>query len=430
MPIDTRLSYLQKHRFAPRQIDEQANPALGIVVVIPSYCEPDLHLTLQSLAACELPVCAVEVIVVINASERASDTERHLNKESRGAATQWMATYSGALKFHLLDFSDLPKKHAGVGLARKIGMDEAVDRLEQAQNPAGIILCLDADSQVAPNYLQAVFAAFQHAPKAEAACIYFEHPLAGEAFESDIYRGITRYELFLRYYVQALRFGGYPYAMHTVGSSMAVRSSAYQRQGGMNRRKAGEDFYFLHKFIPRGQVIEIRDTRVIPSPRAAQKVPFGTGRAIQEWLDGDLANYPTYAPQTFQDLGVLCAAVPGLYRGNMPDVPEPVAGFLAAETFEAELPELRKHVASEAAFVKRFYQWFDGLKVLKFVHHTRDHEYPEVDVLVAARTLWEWKYGDAGVVPGDIDKQARFWLAKYRNWDQQGNPDLPLTLPE
>ncbi|MEZ4848576.1 MAG: hypothetical protein R3B93_08140 [Bacteroidia bacterium] len=28
-----------------------------------------------------------------------------------------------------LHFPDLPAKHAGVGLARKIGMDEAVDRL-------------------------------------------------------------------------------------------------------------------------------------------------------------------------------------------------------------------------------------------------------------------------------------------------------------
>lgn len=430
MPIDTRLSYLEKHRFAPRQIESAPVSDLGIVVVIPSYCEPDLHLTLQSLAACVLPTCAVEVIVVINASEQASDAERELNKESKGAVTQWMASYSGALGFHLLDFPDLPKKHAGVGLARKIGMDEAVDRLEQAQNAAGIILCLDADSQVAPNYLQAVSTAFQQSPKAEAACIYFEHPLAGESFESDVYRGITRYELFLRYYVQALRFGGYPYAMHTVGSSMAVRSSAYQRQGGMNRRKAGEDFYFLHKFIPRGQVIEIRDTQVIPSPRAAQKVPFGTGRAIQEWLDGDLNSYATYAPQTFQDLGVLCAAVPGLYRNEVPDLPTSVLGFLASEGFDKELPELRKHVASEAAFVKRFFQWFDGLKVLKFVHHTRDHEYLAVDVLVAARTLWEWKYGEVGAIPDDPDDQGRFWLAKYRNWDQEGNPDLPFTLPE
>ena len=33
---------------------------------------------------------------------------------------------------------------------------------------------------------------------------------------------------------------------------MAVRADAYLRQGGMNRRKAGEDFYFLNKFMVLG----------------------------------------------------------------------------------------------------------------------------------------------------------------------------------
>ncbi|MEZ4848575.1 MAG: hypothetical protein R3B93_08135 [Bacteroidia bacterium] len=80
----------------------------------------------------------------------------------------------------------------------------------------------------------------------------------------------------------------YLHAFHCVGSSMAVRSIAYQKRGGMNRRKAGEDFYFLQKFIAEGTLAELSTTKVIPSPRASEKVPFGTGRAIKK-LAGKMA---------------------------------------------------------------------------------------------------------------------------------------------
>ncbi len=44
---------------------------------------------------------------------------------------------------------------------------------------------------------------------------------------------------------------GVSHAYHTIGSSMAVRCSAYAKIGGMNRRKAGEDFIFYTNLYPR-----------------------------------------------------------------------------------------------------------------------------------------------------------------------------------
>jgi hypothetical protein len=137
-----------------------------------------------------------------------------------------------------------------------------------------VIACFDADCTCDPNYLAATENFFQSQPSAPGASIYFEHPLDGENREP-----IALYELHLRYYVEALRYAGFPHAYHTIGSSMAARADPYFKQGGMNKRKAGEDFYFLHKIIPLGGFGEINDTRVIPSPRASHRVPFGTGRA-------------------------------------------------------------------------------------------------------------------------------------------------------
>lgn len=58
----------------------------------------------------------------------------------------------------------MPAKKAGVGLARKIGMDEAAFRLNSI-NQDGVILCFDADSQCQPNYLKEIESHFLNNPK-------------------------------------------------------------------------------------------------------------------------------------------------------------------------------------------------------------------------------------------------------------------------
>ena len=107
-----------------------------------------------------------------------------------------------------------------------------------------MIVNIDADCTTESNYLLTIHQHFQAQPESWAAGIRYEHALDDPA--------IVDYELHLRYYVQAQRHVGMPFAHQTLGSCMVVRSEAYARMGGMNRRKAGEDFYFLQKFIEVG----------------------------------------------------------------------------------------------------------------------------------------------------------------------------------
>ncbi|RMG69067.1 MAG: glycosyltransferase family 2 protein, partial [Bacteroidetes bacterium] len=315
MPITSHLSYLQKQRYAPRQIAAPPPSDLGLVVVIPVHDEPAVLPTLESLEACPPPQAAVEVILVLNAPADAG-AEVH----ARQAATcreieGWRAVQPRRYGYHILDFPTLPPKHAGVGLARKIGLDEGLDRLEQVeQADSGILVCLDADATVAPSYLQALEAHFGQHPRCEAVSIYFEHPLSGTDYPASVYAGILRYELYLRYYIEGLRYAGYPHAWHAVGSSIAVRADAYARRGGMNRRKAGEDFYFLQKFWQEETVMTLTNTCVYPSPRPSHRVPFGTGKAIQGWLEREGAGFPAFDPQVFRDLQPLLAALPEAYQ--------------------------------------------------------------------------------------------------------------------
>lgn len=373
--------YFRRFGFCGRPIPIAPQKDLAIVVVIPCFDEPDLVGSLESLWTCERPQSAVEVIAVINSPANCSETVRQQNQTTFNDASVWTCNHADdRFAIHPRYFPDLPNKHAGVGLARKIGMDEAALRFDDiGKSQIGIIVGYDADCRCARNYLTSIERHFQENPVCPGCSIYFEHPLAG-SLQPRIYDAIAAYELHLRYYVQALRYTGSLFAFHTIGSCMAVRSGVYLEQGGMNKRQAGEDFYFLQKIMALGGFTNLAATTVFPSPRVSDRVPFGTGRAVSDFLKtGRLSTYPLKA---FLDLKKLFMHLPALFRtrdftaSNLTDVlPESVRTFLVARNLAAVLHEIRRNTASEMAFQKRFFRWFDGFEVMKFLHHARDHFY-------------------------------------------------------
>ncbi len=414
MTIHKGLTYLEKHRFLPRQISLTPHPSLNFIITIPCHDEFHLDKTLESLEACHSIPAGIEVIIVINAGQHHPANIHRQNERTLNWLNTWKTAYTRKLTYHAIYVQDLPRKHAGVGLARKIAMDEAVDRFSQAESEDGIIACLDADCTVADNYLAEVYRCFHTPPYPQASSIYFEHPLSGHEYAPDVYEGIVYYELFLRYYIQGLRYAGFPYAYHTIGSSMAVTSQAYQHKGGMNRKKAGEDFYFLHKFIPSGRFAEIHSTTVFPAPRPSQKVPFGTGRAIKDWLSGAKNLEYAYALQSFLDLKKLLRQVPHLFDHPPEYLPGSISNFLKNYDFSVKLEEIRQHVASRSAFCRRFFQWFDALKALKYIHFARDEYYPDEPLSQVARQLYQLE-GHQDVTDF-ID--FKDWLTIYRRWQK------------
>ena len=310
-------TYLEKNALFPKLIDAPVPPNLGMVVVIPCFDETELIRSLESLKNCNAANCFTEVIVVVNDGEQTSDEIKAQNLATFEMTTTWAKeNITQHLQFHIIYKSNLPKKIAGVGTARKIGMDEAVRRLEFVGKSEGVIVCFDADSLCEKNYLQAIEEHFIQNTKTQTCGIHFEHPLEGDEYEPEIYDAITKYELHLRYYIHAQKFAGFPLAFQTIGSSMAVRCNAYQQQSGMNKRKAGEDFYFLHKFTILNAHTELKKTKTIPSPRRSDRVPFGTGKAVNEILAekklDTTSEYSTYNFKIFEDLEPFLSVAPNL----------------------------------------------------------------------------------------------------------------------
>lgn len=381
-------TYLQKSALYPAQISAQPASDLGLIITIPCRDEPNIEATFLSLKDCDLPDCSAEIILVINDSNIDTEEVKEQNKKTLSYAQDFAQEHNTPrLKFFPLYFSNLTKKKSGVGIARKIAMDEALRRLTAAENRTGVITGLDADSLVDKNYLTAVFEYFSKDKKCQAASIHYEHPLEGNDFPAENYAAILTYELHLRYYVHALRTAGLPTAFQTVGSSMAVRGDAYAKQGGMPRKKAGEDFYFIHKFTGLGGFREITGTTVVPSPRISTRVPFGTGKAIGDILGGK--PFLTHAPASFVDLQVFLSQVEVLYFEGFEEVKRnlsaAVLSFLEEEDFSDKLNEIKVNTNSKAAFIKRFFVWFDAFRAMKYVHFVRDNFYEDMLVEDAAR---------------------------------------------
>ena len=405
--------YLNNYAVRDQLIDDLVHDDLGMVVVIPCHNEVTLITALESLFNCDLPPCSVEVITVINASEDAPLSIIEQNKQTLSEAEAWAMLHSkSGLSYHFIEENTLPPKHAGVVLARKIGMDEAVRRLETVNNPKGIIVCFDADAKCTPNYLVEIERHFKTYPKTPACSIHFEHPIEGKEFSKEIYDGIIQYELHLRGYKNGLAYAGLPYAYHTVGSSMAVLSHIYQKQNGMNKRKAGEDFYFLQKLIPLGGFTELTTAKVIPSPRVSDRVPFGTGKAIADYVAAKEQIISSYNSKSYVDLKQFCEVLPDCYDDYQSvSIPKSIRSFLESMDWERNYNKIRSNSTSKDHFIQLFFKWFNAFKVLKYMHHTRDYFYPDQPVFDVGNSLLT-------LLGKKQEENLTCMLQKYRVMDQ------------
>ncbi len=369
--LSSKNIYLQRYAWPSIDLHKQITGSPEIIIVIPAHKEVSITHALQALNKCSLPIYEVAILIIVNESEIAENEVSSINQSCldtiRSFQSQYQIVYS---------YQKLPVKKAGVGLARKIGMDEAVRHFESLKKD-GIIVCYDADCQSEPNYLSEIKKYYQSS-ESKVGIVHYEHKLNGTNQVA-----ITNYELHLRYYVNALRYANYPNALQTLGSCITVRSSAYQKQGGMNTRKAGEDFYFIHKMVPLGGIGEINSTTVYPSDRVSDRVPFGTGHAIDKYLSNPDTGYPTYSPRIFDDLRFINLQLDEWYANHslqLNNSPESLKGFFKETGFVNDLEQLIDQSGSFENFVDRYYQWWDGLRVLKFVHYARDHFYPNIDL--------------------------------------------------
>jgi glycosyltransferase involved in cell wall biosynthesis len=366
--------YLKKHALYPMLLNDPVAPETGIIICIPCYNEPNITSTLNSLAKSSKPDVAVAVILVLNQPKECDKSIDQINQMCYDDAVNWQKENNSHIQVFPYRLAFENNKHAGVGLARKVGMDEAIRQFLSIEKD-GIIICLDADCQVEENYFIEIERFFQHNPKIGAVSINFEHLL--DDLPEPLYTSILDYELHLRYYRHAQKYTGYPHAFYTIGSCMATIATSYAAYGGMNRRQAGEDFYFLSKFMEAGKMGEINTSTVFPSARMSDRVPFGTGRIIE---GEDRQEFMTYSFGIFKEIKIFLGIINqhgwgSDFQNFLHLIPPSVLSFLEVQIFNEILDSINSNTSSKEAFLKRFFRWLNPLRFLKLVHHLRDVKY-------------------------------------------------------
>jgi len=350
--------YLKDHAEQYTEELPPVPPGLRLCVVIPSLAERgNIGAVLDSLPEKD---DRFEVIVVVNHKEGAPD-----EIVSNNAGT--VEDLSGrALVIERVFAPDV----AGVGAARRAGMDLALRRLVQAGSPEkSAIACLDADSPVDPGYVEGILSVFGGDNPPAAGICACRHPIPEDEERA---KAIVAYELWLRYMEQGFRYCGSPYAFQTIGSCTVVSPRAYALADGMPRRQAGEDFYFLQKIAKVfGRVVDI-DVTVHPSARVSNRVPFGTGRAMIRCRDEGPDYYlQAEPPRAFVDLKRFFeSSVAGL--AGMREAASPLlASFIEKHGGWAVLEDIRKNSADAEHFAFGVHTWFDSLQVVRYARRCK-----------------------------------------------------------
>jgi glycosyltransferase involved in cell wall biosynthesis len=344
-----------------------------LTVVIPCYREPDALRTLQSLVRCSRDDFSTKVIVVVNSYGIDSAATVELNRQTYNEISDFADNCkTGNFCIVPVLAENLSGHQTGAGIPRRIGMDLAVEHLNE--DPRGVIVSLDADCTVSPNYLTEIERNFREY-HLNSATIDFHHPVEHLPDDAPLRIATEQYEAYLHYFRSGLEFAGYPYPYYTIGSAFAVSVETYLKVGRMGRQQSGEDFYFLQKVFPLGRTRHIATATVYPEARPSDRVPFGTGPALSKMLASDSQVLLTYRAEAFLALKLFFDKVESFYGQscvelckNIIDLPQYLTQFLDRENFVVKIEEINRHTASKVSFHKRFFDWFNAFKIIKFMN--------------------------------------------------------------
>ncbi len=319
-------------------------------------------------------------------------------KEDNSNSIEWLNKLVGKSKLNLgvIDASTgenaMDDVDGGVGVARKIGMDAALSLFDYNSSNKLILGCLDADCTVQHNYINAVVEEY-NSNIIKAGHVGYVHPMP-ENEEQKL--AIICYEIFLRNYVLGLQLAKSPFAIHTIGSTMNCDVEHYIKIGGMNKRKAAEDFYFMEKLAKLTDIKYIRSTEIFPSGRGSFRVPFGTGQRVNRYLAKTHEEYKIYSLENFLVLAKWVKTfhneaikTSSEYLKEAESISVQLKDFLELNSFATQWDKIVKNSGSEKQIIRQKKIWFDGFRTLKLVHYLRDNGYPNKNMFPELNRMFE-----------------------------------------
>ena len=362
--------------------------SFDVVMVVPVCAESATFVDGYRSAA--LGADRLLVIVVLNGREGADESVHALNARclddlrSQFSLRElepggWLG-HDGRMSVLVVDRFTANRRlpsSQGVGLARKVGADIALELIVQRRVRHEFFAMTDADTHLPSDYFSRLA---ELTADYSAAMFPFWHEPRGE---SRVDRATALYEIRLRYIQRGLQWANSPYAFHAVGSTMVVHALSYAQVRGVPKRQAAEDFYLLGKLSKLRPLVRLQGTPVLIRSRISSRVPFGTGAETARLSEG--VALELYDPDCFAAVRDVTRCLQSLSESPNRSAPQLVARmnplvnhFLESQGALGAWPKICQQSPTPLARLRRLHDWFDGFRTLKLIHHVRDHAAPSL----------------------------------------------------
>ena len=338
-------------------------------IIIPIFNEYDYILqTLKSIDKNpQIYLDELLVVLVINNSINDSDDIKNNNFKTHKTISNQKYHYEYLIIDSYSKKNALGKKHCGVGVSRKIGMDFAI----YFSRENSILFSLDADTLVSEKYFETITNCFDKM-KIKACTINFKHQKAKNLIIEKI---IREYEEKLKNIADLIYKSGSPYGYVSMGSALACKTSAYMLVGGMSKKKATEDFYFLQSLAKQTKIYKIKKILIFPSSRDERRVYLGTGYRIKEFKDNQKFINLDYSKEAYYNLNIILTLVDEMWGKDFSVFNkkinkicnQKVINFFEDNNFKDIWVKFCKETDNKNQFILFFNQWFDALKTIKFL---------------------------------------------------------------
>jgi len=282
----------------------------------------------------------------------------------------WLADVAG-VDVLLIDHNQQPyKTKEGVGRARKTAADLALALIDQGRVQLPWIFSTDADVELPEDYFQVVHQVAEN----QLACSLPFHHITDEVRMA---KWQAAYDFKMRYYQLGIRCIGASYDYIPLGSTLVVRADAYAKVRGFPVRSGGEDFYLLNKVAKLGGVYQPDLPIIKITARMSERVPFGTGPAVQNIQNEEAAGQSPvyYHPEIFLLIRRWRSQLLAYFHGQV--LPVEDHGLNDYWDVAQVLQKSRQQTKTQERWEQFIHEWLDAFRLLKSVHFLRE-QYPSV----------------------------------------------------
>ena len=338
-------------------------------IIIPIYNELDFIIdTLDSIDRQNKNyLIDTLVVLVINNSKDDANFIKENNKSTEQKIRKQDYNYEYIILDYFSKKNALDNNNSGVGVSRKIGMDFIIKYAKENS----LIFSLDADTLVHPKYLEIISNYFSE-KKIKACTVNFRHQ---HSYDKDLEKGIRKYEKTLKLIAKKIKNAGSPYGYVSMGSTIVCTVQAYIAVGGMSKKKATEDFYFLQSLAKYTAIAQISKILVYPSARCEERVYLGTGHSMVEYKNNNDFNKLKFSNISFINLKFFLNIIykyiqhdfQFVFKKLESKIDKKSIKFLKENHFSQIWNKMNKPTLPISQRKILFDQWFDALKVIKFL---------------------------------------------------------------